>query len=664
MSYTIDNFLPALDALNRNSNSQSTQNPTQDITQSNESDLQFISLQSLATKDKDLCFFLINNLRLILPQLKQYKLIDNLTITELKEISTSLMNKFVSFNGRVTRTSAIYPEMMTCQFVCGVCKSITDEMCAKSAFKCPNHLCSNRNNFKVQPITFRDYQMVHVQEIQTQDGHLPRSIEVKCYNENTEMVRPGEIVLFNGCIQIERITNKRLFKSAKQIVDEQLKIIFLCHSINKKKIDTLEISNIISKVIPIPDLYNVMSNLLFPSIYGHKNIKNSILLQLIGGCSTKRKNINILLLGDPGTAKSQFLKQISSQNVSSADSSQNNLINNQNIIYTTGKTSSGVGLTAAVVKSDNESIVEAGALVLSDQGICCIDEFDKLTVQDITSLHEAMEQQTVTINKSGINVTLNARASVLAAANPRNGRYDQSKSLRFNTNLSDTIMSRFDLFYVIVDEPDEVTDKKVAQRVIHNHLNKIQDPEMTQNILSKEEILSYINHVKTHVPKILPESKELLIKRYKQLRLRNTTNSKNYLVSVRTLESMIRLGEALAKLYQSDVLPEYIEEAYRLITGSMIEIRFSDIKINQKTMNKADIDKILNTFVYILKTKERLTEDDLILYYVESVVEKLSDESQLIAEQAVAKDVLQYLKDEGFLYENEGYIYVHPDYDS
>lgn len=370
---------------------------------------------------------------------------------------------------------------------------------------------------------------------------------------------------------------------------------------------------------------------------------------LVGGCSTKRENINILLLGDPGTAKSQFLKQVPA-------------------IYTTGKTASGVGLTVAVVKSENENVVEAGALVLADKGVCCTDEFDKLDFDDRTALHEAMEQQTVTINKPGIHVTLNARASVLAAANPKNGRYDSNKSLRYNVSLGDAVMSRFDLFYVIVDEVDKDNDRKISRRVINNHSgyekfnvldhkdekgekdnkndddkndrydNKYDDDgekEMieklyrSENRLTKKKNLLYIEHVKERKPKMTEEARNLIIEKYKKLTMQNTVNHKNYLTGVRTLESMIRLSEALTKLHLSDVKCSFLDEAYRLITGSMLEIKMEDIKINSTILTNKEVEGIINTFVYILKTKEKLTKEDLVIYYIDIIEERITSEEML-----------------------------------
>ncbi|GAM26775.1 hypothetical protein SAMD00019534_099500 [Acytostelium subglobosum LB1] len=510
---------------------------------------------------------------------------------KIREIRSEHIGRLVSLEGIVTRVTDVKPMVTVAAYTCDNCGAeMFQEVLAREfmpMISCRSQQCAESGQVGSLTLQSRGSKFIKFQELKIQEksdnvpiGHTPRTIKVFARGELTRQVSPGDMITLHGIFLPTPYSGHKAIR-AGLLADTYVEAMRIVQ--HKKTYEQYVMTETMEEQLNAAtadgtiNIYEQVAKSIAPEIYGHLDVKKSLLLQMIGAPAKRmadgmniRGDINICLMGDPGVAKSQLLKHISKIAPRG--------------IYTSGKGSSGVGLTAAVIKDSvtGDYVLEGGSLVLADMGICCIDEFDKMEDADRTAIHEVMEQQTISIAKAGITTTLNARTSVLAAANPAFGRYNFKKKPDENFNLPPSLLSRFDILYLIVDRPDLEKDRLLSEHVTYVHQNS-KPPELSFQPYDAEFIRCFVSRARRHQPFVPKALTEFIVNHYVTMRKQEgETKDPFTYTTARTLLGILRLAQAHARCQLRDqVEGADVDEAMRLMYESKASIRIDREKRKQ-----------------------------------------------------------------------------------
>ncbi len=597
---------------------------------------------------------------------------------KIRDIRSEDIGKLISIEGLVTKATEVRPRIVEANFECPFCHHIFSVVQSGRQFKEPVECeqesggCGRKvQHFRlwVDQSKFVNAQKIRLQESpeELRGGELPQVLDVNLEDDISGEVSPGDRVIVTGIL--------RSYQRTTQFGKTPFFDIFLDGNsleLKEEEFEEIEITEEDEREIMAlrdqPDVYEKLIRSISPSIYGYEEIKEAMVLQLFAGVPKElpdetrvRGDIHVLLVGDPGVAKSQLLTYL----VKLAPRG----------LYTGGKSSTSAGLTAAAVRDefgDGRWTLEAGALVLADKGIAAVDEIDKMKKEDRDALHEAMEQQTVSIAKAGIMARLNSRCALLAAANPKYGRFDKYTAIAEQINMPPTLLSRFDLIFTMMDRPNEEVDMKTAEHIIEMHyagellarsknIGKVEEGEKEhfgkamqtmKPAVSRELVRKYVAWSKRNVfPVMTREAHNKFLAFYIGLRRQGYEDEEAPVpVTARQLEALIRLGEARARARLSDKITA--EDAERVI--NVVTYCLRRVFVDPET-GKLDADWIT---VGTTKTRRdrarsiRETIKELEKEYGEEVpieeVLDLAEEEGM--EREKAEEIIEVMKKEGILY--------------
>ena len=521
--------------------------------------------------------------------------------TGIRDIRARHRGQLVEVRGIVRKATDVRPKITEAAFECQRCGTLTRVPQSSGKFHEP-HDCQGCERQGPFDINFDQSEFVDAQKLRVQEspeglrgGETPQSIDVHIDDDITGEVTAGDHVRVTGVLHLDQQSSNQekspvfdvyMDGMSVEIEDEQFEDMDITDE-DKKRI--IELSN-------ESDIYEKMIASMAPSIYGYDQEKLAIIMQLFSGVtkhlpdgSRTRGDLHMLLIGDPGTGKSQLLQYV--RNLAPRS------------VYTSGKGSSSAGLTAAAVRDDfgdgQQWTLEAGALVLADRGIAAVDELDKMRPEDRSAMHEALEQQSVSVSKAGINATLKSRCSLLGAANPKYGRFDQYEPIGEQIDLEPALISRFDLIFTVTDQPDTEKDANLAEHIINtnyagelythrentstSNVSEEEVEKMTENVepvIDADLLRKYIAHAKrTCYPMMTEEAKSAIRDFYVDLRSKGQDDDAPVPVTARKLEALVRLSEASARMRLSDTVEK--EDAARVI--EIVRSCLQDIGVDPET---------------------------------------------------------------------------------